>query len=46
MMGLGKKLERLEGEYEKIPTTFSYKTKAWAYKSDIDQLRWRMNYIN
>lgn len=33
---MGKKLERLENEYQKIPTTFVYGNKAWRYKSDID----------
>ncbi|KRX07337.1 hypothetical protein PPERSA_06952 [Pseudocohnilembus persalinus] len=46
VMGLGRKLDRLEEDYEKIPTSYTYQIKAWTFKADIEQLKWRINYLN
>lgn len=44
--GLNNKLSRLSEELEVLPTNYWYQNKRQRYEADIEQLRWRLFYLN
>jgi hypothetical protein len=45
LRGLNMKLERLKGEYNKLPSTQSKQFKMAQIESEIQQIKWRMKNI-
>jgi hypothetical protein len=43
---LVEKKKELNDQLGKIPDAFAYSNKRWRFQSDIEQLQWRVNYLN